>query len=74
LAEHVVALSGSNSKIVAERPKPKDDPMQRRPDITLARTRLGWSPTIPLREGLKRTIDWFKSIDMSTYRPPTPNY
>ena len=74
LAEMVIELSGSRSKIVDDRPKPQDDPMQRKPDIALAKARLGWEPKIPLREGLKRTIDWFKSIDMATYRPPTPNY
>ena len=36
--------------------------------------RLDWKPTIPLREGLAKTIAWFKSIDMDHYRPPTPNY
>ena len=35
---------------------------------------LGWEPTVPLREGLAKTIDWFRSIDLSHYRPPTPNY
>ena len=52
---------------------PADDPTRRRPDITLAKTRLGWQPKVPLREGLKRTIEWFKSIDLGDYRPPTPN-
>ena len=74
LAELVVELSGSGSRVVVERPKPQDDPMQRRPDIGLARAKLGWEPRTPLREGLKRTIDWFRSIDMGQYRPPTPNY
>jgi UDP-glucuronate decarboxylase len=74
LAEHVVELSGSRSKIVKARPLPEDDPTQRRPDITLARQRLDWEPSVPLREGLKNTIKWFRSIDLSHYRPPTPNY
>ena len=43
-------------------------------DISLARRKLGWEPKISLREGLERTIAWFKSADMSQYRPPTPNY
>lgn len=73
LATLVVELTGSNSRLV-ERPLPPDDPTQRRPDITLARTRLGWEPKIKLREGLERTIAWFRSIDMRHYRPPTPNY
>ncbi len=74
LAELTVELSGSKSQIIVERPKPQDDPMQRKPDITLARTRMGWEPRIQLREGLQRTIDWFKACDMSQFRPPTPNY
>jgi len=73
LAELVIELTGSRSKIVYL-PRPADDPERRRPDITLARTRLGWEPKVPLREGLERTIAWFRSIDMSHYRPPTPNY
>jgi len=73
LAELVIELTGSRSKIVYL-PRPADDPERRRPDITLARTRLGWEPKVPLREGLERTITWFRSIDMSHYRPPTPNY
>lgn len=74
LAELVVAISGSTSKIVQARPLPADDPLQRRPDISRARSHLGWEPRIPLREGLERTIAWFRSIDMDQYRPPTPNY
>jgi UDP-glucuronate decarboxylase len=73
LAELVIELTGSRGKLVY-RPLPADDPTQRQPDITLARTRLGWEPTVPLREGLLRTIEWFRSIDMRHYRPPTPNY
>jgi UDP-glucuronate decarboxylase len=53
---------------------PTDDPLQRKPDITLARTQLGWEPKVPLRDGLARTIAYFRSIDMSKYRAPTPNY
>lgn len=73
LAELVMELTKTRSKLVA-RPKPADDPMQRQPIIDLARERLGWEPTIPLREGLAKTIDWFRSIDISRYRAPTPNY
>lgn len=73
LAELVIELTGSRSRIVYL-PRPADDPERRRPDITLARTRLGWEPKVPLREGLERTIAWFRSIDMAHYRPPTPNY
>jgi UDP-glucuronate decarboxylase len=42
-------------------PLPADDPRQRKPDITRAQTLLGWNPTIPLREGLKKTVEDFKS-------------
>jgi UDP-glucuronate decarboxylase len=73
LAELTVQLCGSSSEIV-HRPLPVDDPERRRPDITLARDRLGWEPTIPLREGLERTIGWFRTVDLADYRPPTPNY
>jgi UDP-glucuronate decarboxylase len=73
LAELVLELTGSRSTIT-HHPLPADDPTKRRPDITLARERLGWEPTGPLREGLVRTIEWFRSIDLDHYRPPTPNY
>jgi nucleoside-diphosphate-sugar epimerase len=43
-------------------PLPQDDPLQRRPDITKARELLEWQPTIPLRQGLERTIDYFKTL------------
>ncbi len=56
------------------KPLPADDPTRRRPDITLAKSKLDWQPKVPLREGLAKTIEWFKSIDLSHYRPPTPNY
>ncbi|MDZ4831065.1 MAG: UDP-glucuronic acid decarboxylase family protein [Phycisphaerae bacterium] len=74
LAEQIVALVGGKSKIVQSRDLPPDDPKQRRPDITLARTRLGWEPKVALSEGLKKTVAYFRSIDMSHYRPPTPNF
>jgi UDP-glucuronate decarboxylase len=73
LARQVIELSGSRSKLVYE-PLPEDDPVRRQPDITLARNRLGWSPLVPLREGLAKTIDWFHTIDVADYRPPSPNY
>jgi len=59
LAEITLKLVGSKSKIVHQ-PLPADDPRQRRPDITLARCVLKWEPTVPLEEGLKRTIEYFK--------------
>ena len=59
---------------LVHQPLPQDDPTQRQPDITLAKQHLGWEPKVKLREGLGRTIDYFKSIDMSQFRAPTPNY
>lgn len=61
LAEKVIAMTGSRSKIVYQ-PLPQDDPKQRRPDITLAKEKLGWQPTIDLDEGLKRTIAYFDQL------------
>jgi UDP-glucuronate decarboxylase len=58
LAESVIRLTGSASKIEFH-PLPQDDPMQRQPDITLAREKLGWEPTIELEQGLKKTIAYF---------------
>ena len=58
LAEMVISLTGSRSEIVS-RPLPQDDPVQRCPDISLARKALAWQPTVPLREGLKLTIEYF---------------
>jgi UDP-glucuronate decarboxylase len=60
LADHVLRLVGGPSKLRFE-PLPSDDPRQRRPDIALARDKLGWAPTIGLEEGLGRTIDYFRS-------------
>jgi UDP-glucuronate decarboxylase len=61
LAELVLKLTGSHSKLVFM-PLPSDDPLQRKPNISLAKKELGWEPTIPLEEGLKRTIAYFKTI------------
>jgi UDP-glucuronate decarboxylase len=61
LAEMTLKLTGSRSKLVF-RPLPQDDPRQRQPDIALARTSLAWAPTVPLEEGLKRTIAYFRSV------------
>ncbi|MEK9672166.1 MAG: UDP-glucuronic acid decarboxylase family protein [Rhodospirillaceae bacterium] len=61
LAEKVQAMVGSKTKIVYK-PLPQDDPMQRCPDITLAKSKLGWEPTIKLAEGLGKTIAYFRSI------------
>ena len=59
LAEKVIALTGSKSRLV-ERPLPQDDPKQRQPDIALAKRILGWEPRVPLEEGLERTIPYFR--------------
>jgi len=61
LAERVIHLTGSHSKIVFK-PLPADDPTQRRPNIELARQKLGWQPTIELEQGLGRTIAYFKNF------------
>lgn len=58
LAEMVVELTGSKSKIICE-PLPHDDPKQRRPDISLAKEKLGWEPKVALREGLVKTVEYF---------------
>lgn len=70
LAEKVIKLTNSRSKTTFL-PLPADDPTQRQPDITLARKHLGWEPTVPLEEGLKKTIAYFQSLDLKTYRKPT---
>ena len=61
LAETVLKLTGSKSKLI-RKPLPTDDPMQRCPDITLAKTELGWEPTVKLEDGLKETIAYFKGM------------
>jgi len=61
LAEKVIRLTGSSSEIVF-RPLPSDDPKQRRPDIRLAKEKLGWEPRIPLEEGLRHTIAYFQNL------------
>lgn len=61
LAEKVIQLTGSKSKIIYQ-PLPSDDPMMRQPDITIAKKELNWAPKIELDEGLIKTIDFFKTI------------
>jgi UDP-glucuronate decarboxylase len=61
LAEKVIQLTGSKSKII-NKPLPPDDPMMRQPDITLAKKELHWAPRIELEEGLIKTIEYFKSV------------
>jgi UDP-glucuronate decarboxylase len=61
LAELVLKLTGSKSSLVFKE-LPQDDPKQRQPNIEKAKTQLGWTPTVPLEEGLKKTIAYFKII------------
>jgi UDP-glucuronate decarboxylase len=61
LATQVLALTGAKGKLV-KRPLPADDPKQRRPDITKARERLGFEPRVPLSEGLKPTLEYFRAL------------
>jgi nucleoside-diphosphate-sugar epimerase len=60
IAETIVRMTGSKSKIVYK-PLPTDDPKQRKPDITLARTLLKWEPQVALDEGLVKTLAYFKT-------------
>ncbi|MEO0107746.1 MAG: SDR family NAD-dependent epimerase/dehydratase, partial [candidate division WOR-3 bacterium] len=64
-ARLVKELTATTSEIVFL-PLPKDDPTRRCPDISYARSRLGWEPRVPLREGLTRTIEWFRSARTRT--------
>ncbi|MCU0709425.1 MAG: SDR family oxidoreductase [Pirellula sp.] len=73
LAEKVLELTGSRSTL-EKRPLPPDDPTRRQPDISLARKMLDWEPSTELSQGLAKTIDWFRTIRMEDYRPPTPNF
>ena len=61
LAERVIRMTGSTSKVVFK-PLPTDDPKQRQPDIKLAKEKLGWQPTVELEDGLKRMIEYFKNV------------
>ena len=60
LAQLVLEVTGSSSDLVFE-PLPQDDPTQRKPDLTVARTELGWEPSISLREGLERSVPYFRA-------------
>jgi len=64
LAEMTIELTGSQSKIVHV-PLPQDDPRQRKPDISLAKSKLDWEPKVPLEEGLQRTIEYFREFAAS---------
>ena len=61
LAEKILTLTGSTSSIVLK-DLPQDDPVRRKPDITLAQQKLGWQPTKPLDDGLMKTIDYFRTV------------
>lgn len=61
LAENVIRLTGTQSKIIFK-PLPQDDPKQRRPDIEIANSKLDWEPAVPLEEGLRETIAYFKEL------------
>ncbi len=66
LAEKIKSLTNSSSEIVFE-PLPQDDPTKRRPDISQAMELLGWAPNVSLETGLKKTIDWFKTLDLARH-------
>ncbi len=68
LAEQVIALTGSKSKLV-RRPLPQDDPKQRRPDMTKAKAKIGFEPRIPLRDGLASTIAYFRGAIAGVSQP-----
>ena len=61
LAERIIEITGTSSKLIFK-PLPHDDPSRRKPDITLAKQKLGWQPEIELTTGLKRTVDYFDSL------------
>jgi len=65
LAKLVLEVVGSNSEIVFA-PLPEDDPVRRRPDISLAKQVLGWTPDVPLSEGLRRTYEWYRGCGVGT--------
>ena len=73
LGELVWKTLGKEPKFVFKE-LPVDDPCRRRPDVSLAKEKLGWEPKVQIEEGLRKTIDWFRSIDVAEFRPPTPNY
>jgi len=71
LARLIIDLTGSSSEIIFV-DRPQDDPTVRCPDITLARTALGWEPMVDVRDGLQRTIDWFRSQILVLESEPVP--
>src|SRR5208337_878281 len=61
LADMVLEMTASKSELV-RKPLPQDDPVMRKPDISIAQEKLGWQPGVPLREGLRKTIDYFDDL------------
>jgi dTDP-glucose 4,6-dehydratase len=72
-AEEILKLTGSNQKII-HTPLPKDDPKQRQPDITLAKKLLGWEPKVSRAEGLKITLEYFKSLSPEELLKSVPRF
>merc|ERR1712113_77884 len=71
LAEIVLDVTKSDSKIVYL-PLPGDDPKQRKPDITQAKAILDWEPKVQLREGIEKTVEYFRRLALRQYKKPTP--
>ena len=69
LAQTVIGKCGTKAKLT-RLPLPQDDPMQRCPDISLAKQELDWAPTVDLDTGIGKTIEYFQSLDLSA--PPSP--
>ncbi|MBL6968079.1 MAG: SDR family NAD-dependent epimerase/dehydratase, partial [Desulfobacteraceae bacterium] len=61
LAEMIIRLTGSRSRIIFK-PLPQDDPLQRRPDITLAKKKLEWAPVMEIEQGLMKTVEYFRGV------------
>lgn len=73
LAQKIIQLTGTESKIIFVE-SAEDDPKMRKPVLDAARHYIDWRPDTPINNGLQRTIEWFRSIDLAAYAPPTPNY
>jgi UDP-glucuronate decarboxylase len=61
LARKIIKITGSKSRLI-HKPLPADDPRQRKPDISLAKKKLRWGPTVDLDEGLEKTVDYFRKV------------